>query len=61
VTTGVVLLSRVAHRDREIPGSRLPGLLALLAADLRAGRSTARLVDGLWWEEVTTAWDRLGY
>jgi DNA-binding SARP family transcriptional activator len=51
VTTGLVLLARVAYRDREIPGSRLPGLLALLAADLRAGCSTARLVDGLWPDE----------
>ena len=44
----LVLLSRVAYRGREIAGSRLGGLLALLADDLRAGCSTSRLVDGLW-------------
>ncbi|WP_300015060.1 BTAD domain-containing putative transcriptional regulator [Pseudonocardia sp.] len=44
----LTLLPRVAHRGREITGPRLRGLLALLAADLRAGAGTARLVDGLW-------------
>ncbi|MBC8090798.1 MAG: AfsR/SARP family transcriptional regulator, partial [Pseudonocardia sp.] len=42
------LLSRVAHRDRDVTGPRLRGLLALLASDLRSGASTTRLVDGLW-------------
>ena len=46
VTIELVLLSRVGYRGREITGSRLRGLLALLAEDLRAGCSTARLVDG---------------
>nr|WP_238341540.1 BTAD domain-containing putative transcriptional regulator [Actinopolymorpha rutila] len=44
-------MSRVAFRGREISGTRLRGLLALLAADLRAGCGTARLIDGLWPEE----------
>ncbi|HZU55178.1 MAG TPA: BTAD domain-containing putative transcriptional regulator [Actinocrinis sp.] len=47
----LVLLPRVAFRGREIAGSRLGGLLALLADDLRAGCSTTRLVEGLWPEE----------
>jgi predicted ATPase/DNA-binding SARP family transcriptional activator/tetratricopeptide (TPR) repeat protein len=51
VTTELILLSRVAYRDREISGPRLRGLLALLARDLRSGCSTARLVDGLWPDE----------
>ena len=51
MTTELVLLSRVAYRGREITGPRLRGLLALLAGDLRAGCSTARLVDGLWPDE----------
>lgn len=44
----LLLLSRVAFGGREIAGARLGALLALLAEDLRAGCSTARLVDGLW-------------
>ncbi|WP_067820811.1 ATP-binding protein [Actinomadura kijaniata] len=44
----LTLLSRVAHRGREVPGERPRALLALLAADLRAGCSAARLVEGLW-------------
>ena len=51
VTTDLVLLSRVAYRGQEVTSPRLRGLLALLAADLRAGASTARLVDGLWPDE----------
>jgi predicted ATPase/DNA-binding SARP family transcriptional activator len=47
----LILLSRVAYRDREITGARLQGLLALLAGDLRSGCSTARLMDGLWPDE----------
>jgi predicted ATPase/DNA-binding SARP family transcriptional activator len=46
-----MLLSRVAFRDQEISGPRLRDLLALLAADLRTGCSTARLVAGLWPDE----------
>jgi predicted ATPase len=48
VTVELVLLSRVAYRDRDITGPRLRGLLALLADDLRTGRTTARLVEELW-------------
>ncbi|TNC28244.1 ATP-binding protein [Amycolatopsis alkalitolerans] len=44
----LVLLPRVAFRGREITGPRLCNLLALLAADLRTGCSTARLIDRLW-------------
>ena len=51
MTTELILLSRVAFRDREITGPRLRGLLALLARDLRSGCSTARLMDGLWPDE----------
>jgi predicted ATPase/DNA-binding SARP family transcriptional activator len=51
VTIELVLLSRVAFRGREITGPRLRGLLALLAADLRTGCSTGRLVEGLWPDE----------
>jgi len=47
----LVLLSRVAFRGREIAGSRLGALLALLAEDLRGGCGTARLVEGLWPDE----------
>ncbi|HEU5356905.1 MAG TPA: BTAD domain-containing putative transcriptional regulator [Actinocrinis sp.] len=47
----LVLLSRVAFRGREIAGSRLGSLLALLAEDPRAGCGTARLVEGLWPDE----------
>jgi len=48
VTTELALLSRVAYRNQEIAGPRLRGLLALLAADIRTGCSTAGLVEGLW-------------
>jgi predicted ATPase/DNA-binding SARP family transcriptional activator len=51
VTTELILLSGVSHRDQEITGPRLRGLLALLAGDLRSGCSTARLVEGLWPDE----------
>lgn len=47
----LVLLPQVAYRGREIAGSRLGNLLALLADDLRGGCSTARLVEGLWPQE----------
>ncbi len=51
VTVELALLPRVSYRGLEITSSRLGGLLALLAADLRAGCSTARLVDALWPDE----------
>jgi predicted ATPase/DNA-binding SARP family transcriptional activator len=47
----LVLLPGVRYRGQEITGARLGGLLALLAEDLRAGGSTARLVDALWPDE----------
>ncbi|WP_433276923.1 ATP-binding protein [Pseudonocardia xinjiangensis] len=51
MTTELALLPRVAFRGQEITGPRLRGLIALLAADLRTGCSTARLVEGLWPDE----------
>ncbi|MEV1121104.1 BTAD domain-containing putative transcriptional regulator [Actinosynnema sp. NPDC049800] len=51
MTPDLVLLSGVSFRGHEIAGPRLRGLLALLAADLRAGCGTGRLVDGLWPDE----------
>ncbi|WP_158884865.1 ATP-binding protein [Amycolatopsis anabasis] len=48
MTVELTLLSRVCCRGSEITGSRLRGLLALLAGDLRAGCGTGRLVAGLW-------------
>ncbi len=54
MTAELVLLPRVAFRGREITGARLHGLLALLAADLRTGCSTAHLVDGIWPEAQTS-------
>ncbi|MEU1176851.1 BTAD domain-containing putative transcriptional regulator [Streptomyces sp. NPDC005820] len=50
--TELILLSRVAYRGREITAPRLRGLLALLAGELRSGCSSARLVDGLWQDEL---------
>src|SRR5437763_6844675 len=47
----LTLLPRVAYQGRDITAPRLRGLLALLAADLRTGCSTARLVAGLWPDE----------
>ena len=47
----LALLPRPCYRGREITGSRLPSLLALLAGDLRAGCGTARLVAELWPDE----------
>ena len=47
----LTLLSRVDFAGREITGPRLHGLLALLAADLRTGCGTSRLVEGLWPDE----------
>jgi predicted ATPase/DNA-binding SARP family transcriptional activator len=51
VSVELVLLSRVSYRGLEIAGSRLQGLLALLAEDPQAGRSTTRLIDALWPDE----------
>jgi predicted ATPase/DNA-binding SARP family transcriptional activator len=51
VSIELTLLSRVAYRGEEVTSPRLRGLLALLAADLRTGAGTARLVEGLWPEE----------
>ncbi|MGH3393112.1 MAG: AfsR/SARP family transcriptional regulator, partial [Streptosporangiaceae bacterium] len=51
MTVELALLSRVSYGGLEITGSRLPDLLALLAEDLHAGCSTARLVDALWPDE----------
>lgn len=48
MTTQLRLLSEVSYRGRGITGPRLHGLLALLAHDLRAGRTSARLAAGLW-------------
>ncbi|MFI9254141.1 ATP-binding protein [Streptomyces sp. NPDC053069] len=52
MTTELTLLSEVACRGREITAPRLRGLLALLAEDLHTGCSTARLVEGLWADEL---------
>jgi len=51
VSIELVLLSGVLYIGREVTGARLRGLLALLAADPRAGCGTARLVDALWPDE----------
>jgi predicted ATPase/DNA-binding SARP family transcriptional activator len=51
VTVELALLSRVCFRGVQITGSRLCGLLALLAEEPRTGCSTTRLVDALWPEE----------
>ncbi|MFI2290265.1 ATP-binding protein [Streptomyces niveus] len=48
MTTELRLLSEVSYRGRAITGPRLHGLLALLADNLRAGRTSARLVADLW-------------
>ena len=51
VTIELALLSRVSYGGLEITGSRLQGLLALLAEDPHVGCSTSRLVDALWPDE----------
>ncbi|HEY2506268.1 MAG TPA: BTAD domain-containing putative transcriptional regulator [Streptosporangiaceae bacterium] len=48
MTVDLALLSRVTYSGLEITGSRLQGLLALLAADPHVGCSTSRLVAALW-------------
>ncbi|HEX6335386.1 MAG TPA: BTAD domain-containing putative transcriptional regulator [Jiangellaceae bacterium] len=47
----LTLLPRVAYRGHEVTSPRLRSLLALLAADLRVGATTSRLLDGLWRDE----------
>ncbi|WP_308820120.1 ATP-binding protein [Pseudonocardia alni] len=44
----LILLPRVAFDDVEVPGSRPAALLAALASDLSAGRTTGSLVAELW-------------
>ena len=51
VIVELTLPSRVRYGSLEITGSRLQGLLALLAEDLHVGCSTSRLVDALWPDE----------
>ena len=51
MTVELALLSRVSYGSLEITGSRLQGLLALLAEDPHVGCSAARLVDALWPDE----------
>ena len=51
VTVELVLLSRVSYGSLEITGSRLQGLLALLAENPHVGCGTSRLVDVLWPDE----------
>ena len=51
VTVELALLSRVSYGSLEITGSRLQGLLALLADDPHMGCSASRLVDALWPDE----------
>ncbi|MBO0772661.1 MAG: AfsR/SARP family transcriptional regulator, partial [Actinobacteria bacterium] len=51
MTVELALLSRVSYGSREIVGSRLQGLLALLAADPHVGGSASRLIDQLWPDE----------
>ena len=51
VTVALALLSRVSYGGLEITGSRLQGLLALLAEDPHVGCSTSRLVEELWPDE----------
>src|SRR5580693_179089 len=51
MTVELDLLSRVRCGRLEITGSRLQGLLALLAEDPHVGCSTNRLVDALWPDE----------
>ena len=47
----LVLLPRVSYRDQDVTGPRLRDLLALLAADLRTGCGSGRLVEGIWPDE----------
>jgi predicted ATPase/DNA-binding SARP family transcriptional activator len=51
VSTDLVLLPRVSYRGKDITGPRMRNLFALLAADLRTGRSASRLTQELWWDE----------
>ncbi|GAA4223635.1 hypothetical protein GCM10022254_01200 [Actinomadura meridiana] len=51
MTVELTLLARVRCRGRDVTSPRTRGLLALLAAEPRAGASVARLVEGLWPDE----------
>jgi predicted ATPase len=51
VSIELTVLSRVSYGRREISGSRLQALLALLAGSPGAGCGTSRLVDALWPDE----------
>ncbi|MBO0818149.1 MAG: helix-turn-helix domain-containing protein, partial [Actinobacteria bacterium] len=51
MTVELALLSRVRFGSLEITGSRLQGLLALLAEDPHVGCSATRLIDQLWPDE----------
>jgi predicted ATPase/DNA-binding SARP family transcriptional activator len=51
VTVELALLSQVSYSSREITGSRLQGLLALLAEHPRTGCSISRMVGALWPDE----------
>jgi len=51
VTVELALLSQVSYGSLEITGSRLQGLLALLAEDPHLGCSTSWLVEALWPDE----------
>ncbi|MDC0772341.1 ATP-binding protein [Streptomyces sp. HD] len=51
MTIELTLLTSVSRRGKEITAPRLRALLALLAAEPRAGCGTGRLVDGLWPDE----------
>ncbi len=48
MATELILLSQVSYRDHEVTAPRVRALLAVLAADLRTGCGTARLVADLW-------------
>ncbi|HEX6932588.1 MAG TPA: BTAD domain-containing putative transcriptional regulator [Streptosporangiaceae bacterium] len=51
MSVALFLLSRASYGSREITGSRLQGLLALLAEDPHVGCGTSRLVASLWPDE----------
>jgi hypothetical protein len=52
VAIELTLLSDVSFRGLRVTSPRIGGLLALLADELRAGCSTALLVEGLWPEKL---------
>jgi predicted ATPase/tetratricopeptide (TPR) repeat protein len=47
----LTLLQRTAYNGKEITSPRLRALLALFAADLKAGCSASRLIDGIWHDD----------